>query len=421
MAPGMKGSGTPQLRALPQRTQLMLIAGLGVVLAGALLIAHFAHRQPAPETETPPPAGVFQATKEERADILIAPARLLTFSSQVVTDGKVAANDDRTTQIFAPFTGRIAKVLVTTGQTVRRGQTLATFAANEVVQAQSDLTTSRAAQKQAEAQLSQAQSNFERQRALYQGDAAAQRDFEQARTDLAAAEQAAATARAATAAAAGRLDVLNLTPRLGALAKGAESGRFSPEAPLTSPIDGVVTFRQAGPGEFVNSVAGGATQPLLTISDLKTVWLTANLRDSDATQVRLGARMTARLTAFPGEVFTGRITSVAGTVDPNTHRVLVRADIDNPKGRLRPEMFAEMTIDTGPPRTSLGVPQSAIVYDGPIARVWLSRPNGVFALRQVALGRSQGGIVEILSGLQQNDRVAVSGALFIDEAGKAGE
>jgi cobalt-zinc-cadmium efflux system membrane fusion protein len=411
-------TGPLQSRALGRRTQLLIICGVGVALALALGVAHLLSRHPAPPLPPPLAPGEFRATPEEQANITVAPAQVRDVSDVVVTDGKVATNDDRTTQIFPPFTGRVTHVYVTAGESVRQGQPLASFAANEVIQAQSDLVSARGAERQAAAQLAQAKTNFERQQELYKADAAAQKDFEQSRTDLAAAQQGLANAHAASAAAEGRVGVLNLSTQLPALSRAADKGKFLHEGTIVSPIAGVVTLRQVGEGQFVNSVQGGASQPLLSVSDTRSLWLVANLRDTDAQAVRMGAPVHAHVDALGGREVTGRIDYVAPVVDPNSRRVLVHAVIPNPDGQLRPEMFAEISIATGPVRTALAVPQSAIVYDGPTARVWVAKPNGVFGLRVVTPGISQDGFVEIRSGLAPGERVAVGGALFLDEAGK---
>jgi cobalt-zinc-cadmium efflux system membrane fusion protein len=408
----------PRARELGGRTQLIVVGGVAAALALALGVAHVVNHRPEPKPAPALPAGEFQATAEEQANITVQPAQLRSFADEVVTDGRLATDDDRTTQIFPPFTGRVTHVYVTAGETVRQGQPLASFAANEVIQAQSDLLTSRGAEQQAKTQLAQARANFERQSILYKADATAKRDYDQARTDLASAEQTLANARAASAAAAGKLAVLNLAPQLPALSRAADHGRFLHEGLLVAPIAGVVTQRQVGEGQFVNSVAGGASQPLLAVSDTRTLWLVANLRDTDAQAVRMGNMIHARIDALGGREVTGKVDYVAPVVDPNTRRVLVHAEIPNPDGRLRPEMFARIGIQTGPARRAVAVPQSAVIFDGPTARVWVARPNGVFALRPVQLGTSQDGFVEVRSGLAPNERVAVAGALFLDEAGK---
>jgi cobalt-zinc-cadmium efflux system membrane fusion protein len=396
----------------------MVVCAVAAALSVVFGLAYLAGRRPAPRPAPALPAGAFQATPEEFANITVAPVQVRSFTDGVVTDGKIATDDDHTTQIFPPFTGRVSHVYVTAGQSVRQGQPLAGFVANEVIQAQSDLVSAQAAERQAHAQLGQASANYERQATLYKADAAARRDYEQAQTDLASAQQAAANARAASAAAAGRLNVLNLSSELPALKHAAGKGRFLHEGTLVSPIAGVVTLRQVGEGQFVNSVAGGASQPLLAISDVRSLWLVANLREADAQAVRVGAPVEARVDALGGRVVTGRVNYVAPVVDPNSRRVIVRADIPNADGQLRPEMFAAIRIATGGARTALAVPQTAVVYDGPKARVWVVRPDRVFALREVSLGASHDGLIEVRSGLGTDDRVATGGALFLDEAGE---
>ncbi|HKT53406.1 MAG TPA: efflux RND transporter periplasmic adaptor subunit [Caulobacteraceae bacterium] len=405
-------------RALARRTQILLVLGAGAALALALLVVHLFNHKPEPKPQASPPAGEFHATAEERANIVLAAVMTRTFTPEVVTDGKLATDDDHTTQVFPPFTGRVTHVYVSAGQAVRAGQPLASIAANEVIQAQSDLAAAQGAERQAAAQATQARAAYERQGALYKADAASQRDLDQARTDLAAAEQALTNAHAAAAAAAGRVSVLNLAPQLPNLSHRAATGHFLREGQLVAPIAGLVIQRQVGEGQFVNSVQGGASQPLMTISDTHRLWLTANLRDTDAQAIRVGAPVRARIEALGGRLVTGRVSYVAPAVDPAARRVIVRAEIPNPDGLLRPEMFAEVAVGTGPAHSALAAPQAAIIYDGPKARVWVARPTGDFALREVELGVAEDGFVEVRSGLGPNDRVATAGALFLDEAGK---
>ncbi len=406
----------PRSRRLNPAVQLALVLALALALGVVLLLAGVGHRSAPPPQLAPAPRGVFKPTAEERAGLTYVPVRAQSFAVGVVTDGRVAVDDDRTTQVFPPFTGRVTRLFVSAGQPVRRGQPLASFAANELVQAQSDLASASAAEAQARAQLAQAQSNFIRQSALVAQDAAARRDFEQSRTDLATARQAVLTAQSNTQSAKGRLEVLNLTAQVPALTAAVRSGRFRSQATLTSPISGVVTARAVGVGQFVSSVASGAAQPLMTVSDLSRVWLVANLREADAASVRAGQTISARIPALGGRVVTGRINYVAAAVDPNTRRLPVHAEVPNPGGALRPEMFAEMTLSTGAPQVSLSVPASAVVYDGPKTRVWVAGPGGALTLHDIQTGRTEGGYVQVLSGLQAGDRVVGSGALFIDQA-----
>ena len=403
---------------LPRRVQLTIVGVAAAVVAGGLWLSSCAHRRPPPAVTAAEPVDRFTPTREQAAQIQTAVATPRAFDDSYSTDGRIAVDDERTTQVFPPFTGRVTRVFVTAGEHVRAGQPLAAFAANELVQARSDLASAQAAQAQAQAQLAQTRSNLARQVALAPAEAASQRDVEQARTDLATAEQALATARANEAAARGRLEVLNV-PAASA-SPAAASGRPSAAAVIRAPIDGVVTSRQVGQGQFVNSYTGGASTPLLVLSDLSRVWLVANLRDADASRVRRGATLSARVPALDGRTFTGRVVFVSPVVDPAAHRVTVRAEVANPDGALRPDMFAEVSVTAGPARTSVGVPAAAVIYDGTQAEVWLQTPAGAYRLRPVRVGRSDRGTIEVLEGLAPGDRVASGGALFIDQAASGG-
>ncbi len=402
--------------ALSRRRQLLILGIAAGVLAVALILWFSVHRQKTAEPQGSQTSTVFTPTKEQRQEIATSAVTLHSFPQTIAIDGRLAIDDDRTTQVFPPFTGRVTKIFVTAGQAVREGQPLAAFAANELVQAESDLTTANAALRQAETQRQQAQAALARQISLKGAQAAAQRDVDQARTDLATAEQAVETAQANFAAAEGRLNVLNVSRQAGRLNAQVKQGGFARSAVLTSPLTGVVTSRQVGAGQFVDSVAGGASQPIMTVSDLKVVWLVANLRDVDAAAVKIGDAVSASVLGLPNVVLEGRVNYVAPAVDPNLHRVIVRADIANPTGRLRPDMFAEVKVAIGPPQTSPAVPRSAVVYDGTQARVWVETASGGFSLRKVSVGAQDGDLVQILAGLAAGQRIASGGGLFIDQA-----
>ena len=127
-----------------------------------------------------------------------------------------------------------------------------------------------------------------------------------------------------------------------------------------------------------------------------------------------------RVLAYPGRIFHAKVTYIAPAVDPTARRLVVRAEIANADRALKPEMFADFGIDTGPASSALAVPEDAVIYEGQSAHVWLARPGHSLALQQVRLGRSSGGLVEVLDGLRPGDQVATSGALFLDRAVRAG-
>jgi cobalt-zinc-cadmium efflux system membrane fusion protein len=174
-----------------------------------------------------------------------------------------------------------------------------------------------------------------------------------------------------------------------------------------------VVDRQIGPGQYAQS---GAATPVYTIADLSSVWLVANVREADAARVQRGQSVEVHVLAYPDRAFSARVVYVAPTIDPGTHRLTVRAVIDNPDGALKPEMFASFVILTSQADQSPAVPESAVVYEGESAHVWVVQPNDTLAVRPIRTGRTNDAFVEVLEGLKAGDRVVTRGGLFIDRA-----
>jgi cobalt-zinc-cadmium efflux system membrane fusion protein len=187
---------------------------------------------------------------------------------------------------------------------------------------------------------------------------------------------------------------------------------INPVATLAAPIAGVVVDRQIGPGQYLQ--AGGGT-PVFTIADPSTVWLLANVRESDAGLVNLGQAVEVRVPAYPMREFKARVTYVAALIDPNTHRLPVRAEIDNRDGALKPEMFASFRILTSEATESPAVPAAAVVYEGEMAHVWVVAGDGLLAYRAIRTGRNNGGLIEVLDGLKAGEQIITKGGLFIDQ------
>ena len=184
-----------------------------------------------------------------------------------------------------------------------------------------------------------------------------------------------------------------------------------------APIGGTVIQRQVGLGQTIVSAAAGATAALFQIGDLSKVWLVANVREEDAPLIHRGDSVEVHVLAYPNRVFTARVTHVAPTIDPSTHRMSVRAEIDNPDDALKPEMFASFRIITGPATTSLAIPIGALVYEGSDVHVWVANPaDKTIAEREIRMGAIRDGMAQVLDGLKPGEQVVTAGSLFIDRA-----
>jgi cobalt-zinc-cadmium efflux system membrane fusion protein len=411
------GQGTTQSRdmALSRTNQLVLLAGAGALLALVLLVVPAAvksmGRQPDVEPPPPPP-GAFRPTPEQWKALTFVKVSDQTFAPVISTEGQIAADDDVTVQITPPFSGRVVSVAAKAGDHVVKGQTLLTAQASEVAQASSDLATATANLAAAQTQLSTAKANADRQQALLKIDGAAVKDVQQAMSDLATAEATYRGDQAALKAVNERIAILNVKTLTRATATAGVVA-------LAAPISGVVTARAVGPGQYLNSTANGATTPIFTLSDLSKVWLVANVREDDAGRLRVGQPIDMHVAAFPDRTFKATLDYVAPMIDPATRRLPVRAVIANPDGALKPAMFADFAIKTGPDQTAVAVPTAAVIYEGDHARVWVAQTGRSLGLRDITTGHTSGGVVEVLSGLKSGDQVVVAGALFIDRAAKS--
>jgi cobalt-zinc-cadmium efflux system membrane fusion protein len=290
--------------------------------------------------------------------------------------------------------------------------------ASEYVQGQNDLITAIAAQNTARAQLRLAQTNERRQHDLYLANAGALKDWQQSQVDLATAQGGLNGADIALGAVRNRLRILGKSDKeISALESGSNAQRFSPSSTVVAPISGTVTQRTVGLGQYVVAQANGGTGSVFTIGDLSRVWLVANVREMDAPQVHLGDQVEIKVAAFPDRVFKAVVVYVAPSMDPGTHRLPVRAEIDNADGALKPEMLASFAIITGKDTAAPGLPDSAIVYEGAHAHVFVADPKArTIAIRPIEVGRAADGLVEARAGLQAGEQVVTSGSLFIDRA-----
>jgi cobalt-zinc-cadmium efflux system membrane fusion protein len=174
-----------------------------------------------------------------------------------------------------------------------------------------------------------------------------------------------------------------------------------------------VVQRKIGPGQYINS---GASDPVFVIGDLSTVWLTAFVRETDASIVSVGQELAFNVLARPEHPLVARIDYVAAAIDPVTRRLLVRATVDNKDGLLKPEMFANVTIYSGGDHLAVGVPKQALIYEGDQVRVWVAHEDKSIELRQIKTGLTNGDLVEVDGNLKAGEQIVTRGSLFIDRA-----
>jgi cobalt-zinc-cadmium efflux system membrane fusion protein len=358
----------------------------------------------------PKTADTVQVTAEQMHQLAIVPVKLFTFRAQKMAVGQIAFNEDASTVVLTPFSGRVTRLIAKLGDVVRRGDPLFEIDSPEVVQAQTDLIGAVQGLEKAKSQLVLAKSVLDRQVSLLTGRATAQREVDQARNEHAAAESDYATAQGGVTAARNRMRVI--VGRDQAEVERVERERaVNPLITVNTPIDGTVIARKVGPGQYVRSDAG---DPLYSIANLSAMWLKANVPENDIPLVRVGQEIEVRVAALPDRLFKARITAIGAASDAATRRVVVRSEIPNPDGALRAEMFATFKIATGEGDSSPSVPVEALIREGDVAAVWVEEQSTMFRRREVKIGMEQEGRVQIRDGLKVGEKVVARGAIFVD-------
>jgi len=400
------------------RRNRLWIAGGGAVAIAAAVVAIWAldsgpgNAVARPDKVAQESDGAFAPSETQWSGLKLMAVRQVAFRDERTTDGKIAINEDTTTPVFSPYSGRVSRLIARPGDHVERGAPLFAIEASEFVQGQNDLVTAVAGVEKAKSRLLLAQTSEKRQRELLAIRGGALKDLEQAQSDLIGAQGDLRSAEIALAAARNRLRILGRTDE--EITKLEKADRIGAEAIVGAPISGTVIQRKVGLGQYITV---GATDPVFTVGDLDTVWLIANVRESDAPRMKVGSPVEVSVLAHPGRVFNAKLAYVAPALDPNTRRLPVRAEIQNPGRELLPEMFATFRIVSGDSRLMPAVPADAVIYEGAQARVWVARPKDKKVVsRPVEVGGTENGQVEIRKGLSVGESVVTSGTLFIDRA-----
>ena len=407
----------PPAETLSRGSQVRFIAiAAAALIAVFVVIAVVYHlSRPAQTPDVAPPAGAFRPTPEQLAQLRIQPVSTGSDPLTLNATGTISVDEDHSTPVVLPYSGQVGEVLVQAGQRVTRGQPLLKIASPDFVEARNTLFSAAAARATADAQLSIAQENEKRQAAIYQTAGGALKDFRQAENDLVAARSNERSADAALGAARDKLSLLGKSPdevrRLEAA--GEVAGIYS-QTTYHAPVGGTIASRDVAPGQYVSA---GGDKPVMVIADLTHVWLVAQVSEGDAASVHLGDPVDVTTPAYPGRIFHAVIDNIGASLDPQTHRLPVRATVANPDEALKPEMFASFSIRGVHATSATLVPASAVIHEGDSARVWVVGKDGLLVARPVVVSDSANGLVSISAGLHPGERVVTAGAIFVNEAG----
>lgn len=318
-------------------------------------------------------------------------------TGEVVCPGKIEANPNRVSRVVLPVAGRIATVLVKLGDAVSQEQPLLAIDSPDADAAESAYLQAQASVTQAKSGLVKAQADLDRAKDLFEHNAIAQKEVLAAENALVQASVSVEQAQATQEQTARHLRLLGLKP-----------GKFGQQVIVNSPISGKVLEISVAANEYRNDTNAA----LMTIADLSTVWVSSDVPESSIRLIQPGERLDITLSAYPDEVFRGRVMRIADTVDPQTRTIKVRAELQNPHGRFRPEMFATIR-HTEAMKTLPVLPPGAVIQGGGQDIVFLQDHAGHFRQTPVVVAQRTGDSLPVLKGVKAGDRVVVDGAMLL--------
>jgi len=369
---------------------------------------------------------------EQEAGITIAEVKERELDTDVNVTGEVLANANTQTHVTTPVTGRITEILVSIGNHIEEGKPLLIVRSTDIQQAESDMLQGeqqvRSDLKQAliqinfdsetaAAQLKLDEKIYQRLKALFTEKIVSMADFQAAETayvkdqimvDSQQKKRQATIAlseekmKIVTGPAKTKLRLLGVSEE--EIAEVMKTQVIDPLVPVLSPESGIIVERLVNVGELIDP-----SKPLFTIGNFQTVWLKADVFEKDIPKVNLGQPIELKADSFPDKVFNGKLDYVANQVDSDTRTLIVRAEVSNPQGLLKPKMFARMKIIVGLQKV-LTIPISAVQDTRTGKVVYVPEGNHIFEERKVKLGSQSEDYVEVLEGLKPGEKVVAQGS-----------
>jgi cobalt-zinc-cadmium efflux system membrane fusion protein len=384
---------TPQLRRFAVLGGVMIVLTLGVWL-GRHVPCSTGHAAQQADPDATSPAFTHQGDKivipqgsTLRSRLVVQQVAVKSSPHSLLFPATVEADPAHTVSILPPVAGKVVKLLVRLGDHVAKGQQLAVIESGDLAQAYADDDKARDA-------LQHAEKTLERVRGVQKAGAGAIKDLEQAESD-------AAQARAEFIRAEARLKQIGVP----SLPKGKARLLI-----LTAPMAGSVTALTTASGAFAND----PTASLMTIANLDSVWVTANVPESDIAHIATGQSVDISFPAYPGKVFHSTVAFVSDVLEPDTRRNKVRITIANPAGKFKPNMFANVSFAV-PQKSTVFVPNSALLMDNDSTIVLVEVAPWTFVKRPVIPGYGEGDGARIDQGLNPGDRIVVKDGVLLND------
>ena len=408
---GMEGSSFSSLPSSSGGGKGRVIAiGVGAVVVLAAL-AWWLMRAPAADSSASQPAApaadlvTLTAEAQRDAGITVAPAAEAERADSLVANALLALDEHRTARVGSMVEGSVVATFRDVGDRVRSGDVLAHLHSHLVHDAWADYRKAVAERRRAETEVAFAKDSAERAERLLADKAISSQERQRAIANRVAADEQLDIARTEVRRAEEALEHLGVTNQ------EDPSGESGEQIPVRAPFAGVVLERLVTTG---TAVTPGTA--LFVVSDLSTLWALAEVDETMLARVSVNRPVHVRVSAYADESFPGRVTFVGDTVNPKTRRIVVRCEVPNPTGRLKPEMYATVTLDTGQARKAVVVPAGAVQEMNGKTVVFVEEAAGRFRPRDVDAGPEQDGTIEIRAGLRAGERIVSAGSFLLKSA-----
>lgn len=348
----------------------------------------------APQTNAAPAAdpGVIMPAPELLAQLKLAAVKREPIAETLRVAGRIDFDERRLARIGATITGRVTDIDAWLGQEVSKGTVLARLNSSE-------LSAQQLAYLKARAELELNKRNVERAKALFQADVISAAEHQRRESEY-------QISQAESRAAADQLRLLGVSPA--AIEKLGKQGAIDSVSTVMATMSGVVVERRLSQGQVVQPA-----DTLFVVADLSRLWAVAQVPEQQVALVKAGQSVSIEVPALGNERLVGKLIFVGQTIDPETRTVLVRTELDNRDGRLKPAMLASMLIEAKP-QERLVIPASAVVRENGEDHVFVANGSQQFRLQKLKLASEQGGRRAVLSGLNGDEQIVIEGAFHLN-------
>ena len=322
-----------------------------------------------------------------RTQLVVAEVAQKEVARTLVLPATVESDPARTVKVLPPVAGRVVELKVQLGERVKQGQELAVIDSGDLAQAYSD-------HEKARSMVTLTKQVLDRQFGLERMGGAAIKDREQAQSDYAQA----------------RSEFDRAETRLRSIGVSVDQMAKTRLLSLNAPVTGSIIDLQMAPGAFLND----STATVMTIANLDTIWVTANVPEKDISFVFTGQTVNVTFPAYPDKVFNGKVLFVSDVIEPDTRRNKVRIAFENPDMMMKPNMFANTTF-VAPPVMRLMVPTSSLLMTNDRTSVFVEVADWAFERRDVEIAYQEGTNAAIKSGLKPKDRVVIKGGVRLND------